>query len=154
MNGAPEVLEQLNINLKGELTAINQYLSHAGYLQNLGYSKLATKIREVAKQEREHSEELIERIMFLQGSLTRYISDSTTPPNGVKEMLESNLRLERKAFTDYNNAAKVAVEKYDNGTRDLFTHILGEEEKHINFFESQLKQIEQMGLQNYLQAQI
>jgi len=154
MNGAPEVLEELNKNLNGELTAINQYLAHAGLLQNNGYSKLAVKIKGIAKQEREHSEELIERIMFLHGKLTRYAPEQTSEPDSILAMLEADLSLERTAFNDYNEGARVAVVHSDNGSRDLMTHILHEEEEHINFFESQLLQIQQMGLENYLASQI
>lgn len=154
MYGTVEVIEQLNKNLQGELTAINQYTAHAGFLQVNGYEKLAKKLKDIANQEREHSEELIDRIMFLRGNLTRYVSEASNLSIDVKAMLESNLLLERQAFKDYNAAAKIAVEKDDNGSRDLFSHILKEEESHINFFESQLRQIEQMGLENYLASQV
>lgn len=154
MKGTPEVLDELNKNLEGELTAINQYIAHAGHFQNAGYTKLAQKIREIARQEREHSEELIQRIMFLSGSLTRYSATAYPPMGDVKEMLESDLSLERTGSADYNAAARIAAHAEDNGSRDLFAHILSEEETHLNFFESQVSQIGQMGLDNYLASQL
>lgn len=154
MKGSEAVIEELNKNLKGELTAINQYLAHAGFLQNQGYTKLSKKLKEIANQEREHSEELIDRVMFLHGGLTQYRPDQSSTPEEVKTMLSDNLALERQAFDDYNRASGIAVSNGDNGSRDLFSHILGEEEQHIKFFESQLTQIRQMGLENYLASQV
>lgn len=154
MRGTPEVIDELNKNLKGELTAINQYTAQAGLLKVRGYKKLAESIMGYAKQEREHSEELIERVMFLQGELTRYMPDAAHMSGDVHEMLASDLSLERQAFQDYNDAARVAAMRGDNGSRELFVHILKEEEEHIQFFEGQLLQIAEMGIENYLASQV
>ena len=153
MKGSPAVIVELNKNLEGELTAINQYLLHSGMFRNWGYSELAKRFMDIAKQEREHSEELITRILFLGGQLTSVTPaiDSTTD---VRAILAYDLDLEQSAFQDYNNAANIAIRENDNGSRELFTHILAEEEKHINFFESQIHQIDQIGLENYLASQM
>lgn len=155
MHGSEKVLAQLNKNLEGELTAINQYVAQASLFHTQGYSKLANKFKELVKDEREHSEELIERILFLSGSLTKFSpSSSDVEISDIKAVLEASLASEKKASDDYNEAANAALVSRDNGSSELFKHILIEEEKHINYLESQLRQIAQMGIENYLSSQV
>ena len=154
MKRSEQVVAALNKNLEAELSAISKYSLQVGVLQNWGYSKLATKLKEIAKQEREHSEELIDRVVFLSCGLTRFSPVVTAAEPDVPGMLEANRTLENQAIEDYNKAANTACQQDDNGSRDLFTHILKEEENHLQFFVAQLRQIGQMGLDNYLSSQV
>lgn len=152
MKGKPEVLKELNKALREELTAINQYFVHAEMCENWGYERLGNFIKKQSIGEMKHAEELLHRILFLDGS-------PTMEPLGlnigktVKEQLENDLKLELSAVEAYNNAVKVAREAGDNGSRELFEKLLIDEEEHVDFLETQLGMIEQMGLPNYLVVQ-
>lgn len=152
MKGNPKVLEQLNLALRDELTAVNQYFLHAEMAENWGYEKYAKNIKKQSIDEMRHAEALMERILFLDGTpsmdhLTLTIGQS------VKDMIQSDLKLELGAVASYNEAIRVCVENGDNGSRDLFVRLLKDEEGHVDWLESQLHQIKEIGYERYLITQ-
>lgn len=154
MKGNDQVLELLNLLLTNELTSINQYFVHAKMCQNWGFERLAEVLRAESIDEMKHADEIIERILFLQGvpNLQRY--NKLRIGETVKEQLESDLELERAAIEFLNQGIHAARGCFDNATEDLFTRILVAEEKHTDWIETQLELIRQVGEQNYLAQQM
>ena len=154
MKGDPQVIEALNRALTVELTAINQYFCQAKMCENWGYSRLARKHYEESMGEMKHAEMLIERILFLEGTpeIARY--DVIRVGTDVKEQLENDLQLEMSGVRHYNATIELCARLKDNGTRELIEPILTESEEHVDWLETQLGLIGQVGLQNYLQSQM
>jgi bacterioferritin len=154
MQGNPEVLEALNRALTVELTAINQYFCQAKMCQNWGLHKLGRKHYEESLGEMKHAEKLIERILFLEGvpEIARY--DVIRVGTDVKEQFENDLKLEMGGVQHYNATIDLCIRLKDNGTRELIEPILTESEEHVDWLETQLGLIEQVGLQNYLTEQM
>jgi bacterioferritin len=154
MKGNEEILELLNQLLTNELTAINQYFIHAKMCENWGYERLAHKIREESIDEMRHADDIISRILFLEGvpNLQRY--HKLRVGETVKEQLESDLQLEYAAIAFLNQGIVAARNAKDNATEDMFTKILVSEEEHTDWIETQLELIRQVGEQNYLAQQI
>ena len=149
MKGNKVVLEYLNRALREELTAINQYMVHAEMDENWGYERLAKIVKKTSIDEMKHAEALIERILFLDGTPTMEPLALSIGKN-VKEALESDLKGELAAVTLYNEAARISSENNDHGSRDLFVKLLKDEEKHADWTEAQLHEIEEMGYERYL----
>ncbi len=152
MKGNSKVIEQLNRALREELTAINQYFLHAEMCENWGYGKLARYIKKQSIDEMKHAETLMERILFLDSTPTMEPL-ALTIGNNVKGMIESDLKLEIGAVAMYNEAVRIAFENKDNGSRDLFVDLLKDEEEHVDWLETQLHQIEEIGYERYLTTQ-
>lgn len=154
MRGSQKVIDLLNTLLADELTAISQYMVHAGMTQNWGYENLHHINEHRAIDEMRHAEKLIDRILFFEG--TPVVSNLNQMHIGAKvgEQLANDLKAEQEAFVMYNQAIRVCVEEADNGTRELLESNLRDEEGHIDWLEAQLDQIEQMGLPNYLARQV
>jgi bacterioferritin len=154
MQGNPEVLDALNRALTVELTAINQYFCQAKMCMNWGLRKLGAKHYEESLGEMKHAEKLIDRILFLEGvpEIARY--DVIRVGTNVKEQFENDLKLEMNGVNTYNAAIDLCLRVKDGGTRELLETILTESEEHVDWLETQLHLIEQVGLQNYLQAQM
>jgi len=153
MKGSAKVIEELNKALREELTAINQYLLHAEMCENWVDEKLSEYIKMQSTAEMKHAETLMERILFLDGSPTMKPLELTVGKN-VKDMLQSDLDLELGAVKDYNAAIQVAVAEKDNGSRDLFVQLLKDEEGHVDWLESQMHLIEELGYERYLTMQM
>jgi bacterioferritin len=153
MKGNPKVLSELNKALREELTAINQYFLHAEMCENWGYHSLSEYIKKQSIGEMKHAEVLIERILFLDGSPNMQPLQLTVGGN-VKQMLDSDLALELSAVKEYNDAVKIATEQGDNGSRDLFVELLKDEEGHVDWLESQVHQIKELGYERYLTEQM
>ncbi len=153
MKGNPKVIEQLNKALREELTAINQYFLHAEMFENWGYRKLSGFIKKQSIGEMKHAEKLIERILFLDGTPSMEPLKLTVGGN-VRQAIESDLNLELSAVSEYNAAIQIAVQEKDNGTRDLLVILLKDEESHVDFLESQLHQINELGYERYLTMQM
>jgi bacterioferritin len=153
MKGNDKILTTLNALLAEELTAINQYMVHSEMCADWGYGRLHEAVEKRAIQEMGHAEKLIGRIIFLEGTPTVNRLNAMHIGADVNAQLEHDLASEHGAVKVYNDAVRAAVELGDNGTRDLLESILGDEEDHVDWLESQLDQIAQMGLPNYLQAQ-
>ncbi len=154
MKGNEKLITTLNSLLADELTVINQYMVQSEMCANWGYGKLHKAIRKQAMDEMHHAEWLIERILFFEGSPTVSKLNPMKIGKTVSEMISNNDETELKVVTEYNEAIKLAREVNDQGTADLLTKILKEEEGHVDWAEIQRAQIEQMGLENYLVNQI
>ena len=153
MKGNEKLLTVLNSLLADELTVINQYMVQSEMCANWGYSKLHNAIRKQAMDEMHHAEWLIERIIFFEGSPTVSKLNPMKIGKSVSEMISNDDETELKVVTEYNEAIKLAREVNDQGTVDLLTKILKEEEGHVDWAEIQRAQIEQMGIENYLTSQ-
>ena len=154
MRGNETVLALLNQALKEELTAINQYIVHAEMAENWGYEKLGGHSKKLSIDEMKHAEALIERILFLDGTPQMTETMSLNIGANVKAQIENDLKLEIGAVAMYNKAAKKATEAADNVSRDLFIKLLKDEEGHVDWAETQLFQIKELGLANYLAQQM
>ena len=154
MKGNDKILETLNMLLADELTAINQYMVQSEMCADWGYEKLHEAIEKRAIDEMKHAEKLIGRIIFLEGKPIVSNLNKINIGATVDAQHNNDHEAEEIAIKAYNDAIKLAVEVGDNGSRDLFEEILEDEEDHIDWIESQLDQIEQMGLQVYLGEQL
>jgi len=154
MKGNDKIIETLNALLADELTAISQYMVHSEMCANWGYERLHKAIEKRAIDEMRHAEKLIGRILFLEG---RPIVNSLNKMDigaDVAAQIKSDWDAEAGAVKAYNDGIALAVQVGDNGTRELLESILKDEEVHIDWLETQLDQIKQMGIQNYLVEQI
>jgi len=154
MKGDPKVLSYLNAALKQELTATNQYFLHAKVFQNLGLNKLYEHERAESIDEMKHADKLIERILFLEGLPNLQDLGRLLIGENVPEMLRCDLDLENGARPMYAEAIAYCESIQDYVTRELLEHILESEEDHIDWLETQLQLIANIGLQNYMQSQM
>ena len=154
MKGKTEILDQLNVLLAEELTAINQYILHGEMCGDWGYEKLHDIIEKRAIQETKHAEKLIERILFLEGRPIVSELNKITIGDTVLKQLQKDHAAEQEAIQAYNEGVALTTKLGDNGTKMLLESILSDEEEHIDLIESQLSMIEQMGLENYLNLQV
>jgi bacterioferritin len=154
MKGNAKVIASLNEALKEELTAINQYFLHAEMCDNWHYGKLGSYIKKQSIDEMKHAEELIERILFLDGvpNMTELMKLSVG--SNVKEQLASDLKLELNAVEMYNRFVKLARDEGDNVSRELFERLLKDEEAHVDWLEAQAHLIEEVGYERYLTQQM
>ena len=154
MKGDAKVIEYLNQALKLELAAVNQYFLHARMFRDWGFGKIAKVEYEESIDEMKHADQLIERILFLEGlpnvqDLAKiYIGET------LKECLECDLRIEKRAHPFYVEAIAYCEQAQDFVSRKLFTDILDSEEEHIDFLETQLGVIEKIGEERYMQSQL
>lgn len=153
-NPDADIIQALNEVLTAELTAINQYFVHAKMCQDWGYERLRHKIWHESIDEMKHADQIIERILYLGGvpNVQRYWKVNIG--ENVLEMLKSDLAVEDEAVPRLQRHIALMREKGDEGTRILLDDILHSEEDHRDWLEAQLSQIEQVGIQNYLAAQI
>jgi len=153
MKGNEKVIQTLNALLADELTAISQYMVHSEMCANWGYQRLHKAVEGRAVQEMKHAERLIGRILFLEG--TPIVSKLNPMHIGadVPAQFKNDLGAELGAVKAYNDGIRTCVDASDNGTRDFLTSILKDEEVHVDWLETQLEQIQQLGLQNYLVEQ-
>ena len=154
MKGNDEVLTLLNNLLTNELTAINQYFIHAKMCENWGFERLAHKVREESIDEMRHADQVITRILFLEGVPNLQRLHKLHVGETVKEQLEGDLQLEYTAIAFLNQGIETARKNADNASEDLFTKILVSEEEHADWLETQLELIRQIGEQNYLTQQL
>ena len=154
MKGNEQIIERLNARLADELTAVNQYIVHAEMCEDWGYGKLHDTIKARAIEEMKHAEELIARILFLEGKPAVSKLNPIHIGAKVDEQFRSDWEAENEAIKAYNEDIKFAMEIADGGTRELLEHILEDEEKHIDWIESQFDLIEQVGLKDYLVEQM
>lgn len=154
MQGHPQAIEALNGALTIELTAINQYFCQAKMCKNWGYHKLAAKHYHESMGEMKHAEMIIDRVLFLEGvpEIARY--DVIRVGATIKEQFENDLALETKGVKAYNEAVDLCLKLKDGGTRELMERILVESEEHVDWLETQLGIIEQIGLEKYLAEQM
>lgn len=151
MKGDKKVIEYLNGGLKKELTAINQYFLHSRMLEDWGMTKLAKHEYKESIEEMHHADEFIKRILFLEGLPNLQELGKLFIGQDVKEIMECDLKLEIDGQKYYKEAISYCREVQDYVSEDLFKKILGEEEGHIDYLETQLQMIKDMGIQNYIQ---
>jgi bacterioferritin len=154
VRGDSKVIEALNEILTSELTAINQYFVHAKMCENWGYKKLAAKKREESIEEMKHADEVIERILFLDGVPNMQRLNPVKVGEEPVEQHEVDLELEVDARKRLNDAIALCRDQGDNGTRELLEKILKDEEDSIDWLESQLHLVKEVGRERYLAEQI
>ncbi len=152
MKGNADVIQHLNKILKNELTAINQYFLHSRMYKNWGLDKLGQKEYEESIDEMKHADQLIERILFLEGLPNLQELGKLYIGENVKEILECDLRTEHEAIPDLREAIKLCEQVEDFVSRQLLTSILDSEEDHVDWLETQLELIGRVGEQNYAQS--
>lgn len=151
--GDKKVIETLNLSLRGELTAINQYFLHARILDDWGMTKLGKHEKAESIEEMMHADLLIKRILLLGGLPNLQDLEKLRIGENVTEVLEADLALEKDGINNYRNGIAVCEAARDYVSRDLLIKILGDEEGHQDHLETQLRMIENMGLENYIQLQ-
>ena len=154
MKGDNKVIEALNRALTIELTAINQYFVQAKMCNNWGFLALGKKHFQESIGEMKHAENLIDRILFLEGvpNIARY--DVIRVGTDVKEQFENDLKLESGGVKAYNEAISLCASVKDAGSREILEHILTESEEHVDWLETQLNVIKDVGMENYLSQQL
>ncbi len=154
MKGDTKVIEYLNKALRNELTAISQYFLHSRMYKDMGLKELADHEYEESVDEMKHADELVERVLFLEGLPNLQDIGKLMIGENPKEMLECDLRLEGFAIPLLREAIEYCESCSDFVSRDLFSSILESEEGHVDWLETQLELIERIGLQNYLQSKM
>ena len=153
MKGDEKVIEFLNKALTNELTAINQYWLHYRVLDDWGVAKLAAYERKESIEEMEHADKLAERVLFLEGLPNFQAIHKLKVGENVEEILKADLALEHEAIPLLKDAIEYCESARDYVSRELFEHILDNEEEHVDFLETQFEMIKRMGLENYVQLQ-
>ncbi len=154
MQGDPQVIEALNEVLTAELTAINQYFAHAKMCENWGYQKLAKKKREESMEEMRDADAIIDRILYLDGVPNVQRLGPINLGEDPVEQHKADLDLEKAAVERLNEGIALCREKVDNGTRELLEGILKGEEEAVDWLESQLHIVDEIGKDKYLAEQI
>ena len=155
MNGDKPIIEILNSLLAGELTAVDQYLIHGEMYSDMGFTRLAEKALHESAHEHEHARALIQRILFLEGTPNLAKRDALKIGKTVPKMLEADLAVEYKVVGDLKKAIAACEKAQDYVSRDMLAVQLADTEMdHAYFLEKQIRQIEFVGLENYLQSQI
>src|SRR5262245_48225065 len=154
MRSYPEIIAALNEILTSELTAINQYFIHYKMLDNWGYPRLAKKKREESIEEMRHADRVIERILFLDGVPNMQKLGPVKVGEDPIEMHKLDLELELEAVERLNRIIKLCGEKNDGGTREPVEHLLKEEEDAVDWLETQLHVVQDIGRERYLAEQL
>ncbi|MEL6111178.1 MAG: bacterioferritin [Pseudomonadota bacterium] len=154
MKGDKDVIDYLNKALKLELTTVNQYFLHARIYKDWGLKRLAKIEYDESIDEMKHADQLIERILFLDGLPNVQDLDKVMIGETVKEILECDLKAEHRAHPLYKEAVAYCEKVNDFVSREIFVRILESEEEHIDFLETELSLLEKVGEQNYIQTQI
>jgi len=153
MAGDPKIIAHLNRVLKNELTAINQYFLHSRILADWGLSELAKKEYAESVDEMKHADALIKRVLFLGGLPNLQDLGKLLIGEDVQEIIACDLRLENASHPDLETAIADSEKAGDYVSRELFVNILKSEEEHIDWLQTQMRLIAQMGIQNFVQLQ-
>jgi len=154
MKGDAKVIEYLNRGLRSELTAVNQYWLHYRILDDWGYKDLAQFWRKESIEEMQHADKFVARILFLEGFPNLQELDPLRIGQNLEEILKSDLAAEMEARALYIEAAGYCESVSDRVSKNLFEELAADEEGHIDFLETQLELIEQVGVQLYAQKHI
>jgi bacterioferritin len=153
MKGDARIIDLLNVALKNELTAINQYFLHYRMLDHWGVAVLAKFEYGESIDEMKHADRLAERILFLDGLPNFQMLGRLKIGESVEEVLRADLALENEAIPVLRDGIAASEEVRDYVSRDLFADILRNEEEHVDMLERQFDMIRQMGIENYIQLQ-
>lgn len=154
MKGNVEVITTLKSILTNELTAVNQYFLHSRMCKDWGYGKLGEKFYKESIDEMKHARDLIDRILFLEGTPNVQKLHSLNIGTTVLNQLENDLDFEKHAISDLKKSIEICVKASDFTSRELLETILISEEEHIDWIESQLHVIKEIGEDNYLSQQL
>ncbi|HMO28788.1 bacterioferritin [Enterovirga sp.] len=154
MKGDAKVIDYLNRGLRSELTAVSQYWLHFRLLEDWGYLDLAKHWRKESIEEMNHADKFVARIIFLEGFPNLQVLDPLRIGQNIKEVIECDLAAEVEARSLYLEAAKYCDSVNDRVSKNLFEELAADEEGHIDFLETQLGVIEQLGVQLYAQKHI
>lgn len=154
MQGSPKIIEFLNEALTAELTAINQYFVHSKLCESWGWQRLAEKYREESFEEMRDAEHVMDRIILLDGIPNMQRLGSVRIGETVEEQLDVDRDLEIAAIDRYRRGVALAVEEGDPGTRALLERLVVGEEEHLDWIDTQLTMIRDIGIQQYTQSQI
>ena len=154
MQGDPRIVELLNQHLTFELTAVNQYFLNSRMCANWGYARLAKRHREIAMEEMRDTEELIDRILYLEGHPNLQRLGTVKVGETAVEQLRLAVELERAAVRNLDGYVATCMEVGDQGTRDFLAAMIAEEEGHVDWWETQLATIDQIGEPLYLAQQV
>jgi bacterioferritin len=154
VKGRPEIVQTLNAILVGELTAINQYFLGAKISARMGYAALAHKLQDESIEEMKHAEKLIDRILFLEGLPNVQKLEKVRIGETVPEQLKADLELERQSVGRLNAGVQLARKHGDNGTAELLERMVLGAEAHVDWLETQLSLIRELGDAAYLAQQI
>ncbi|MFE9610440.1 bacterioferritin [Streptomyces sp. NPDC006012] len=150
MQGDPEVIEILNEQLTGELTAINQYFLHAKMQENFGWYKLAKYTRSESFDEMRHAEVLTDRILLLEGLPNYQRLFHVRVGQTVKEMFEADRQIEVEAIDRLRHGIRMMRDKGDITSANIFEAILADEEHHIDYLDTQLELVDKLGEALYI----
>ena len=154
MKGDAKVIAQLNQALCGELTAVNQFFIHSKMCKDWGYTKLATKFYEESIEEMKHADTVIERILFLEGVPNVQKYNKILVGADVKAQFENDLKLEVDQVKVFKKGVELAAQAGDHASRELCERLLIDEEEHVDYLETQLNLIKDLGIKNYLMQQM
>ena len=154
MRGDPAIIEALNEILTSELTGINQYFIHHRMCANWGYAKLSSKKRSESIDEMKHADRVIDRILYLDGVPNMQRMNPVRVGEDPIEQHQLDLALEIDAVDRLNKGIALAREKADNGTREMLEEILVSEEESIDWHETQLHLVKEIGKERYLAQMI
>ena len=154
MKGHPEVISALKEILTNELTAVNQYFLHSRMCKDWAYHKLSDKFYKESIDEMKHARSLIDRILFLEGAPNLQKLNPLCIGTTVKQQLENDLGLEKKAISDLKKSINICINHEDFTSKELLESILVSEEEHTDWIEAQLHLIKDLGEKNYLSQQL
>ena len=154
MKAEAGIISQLNIILKNELTAINQYFLHSRMIRDWGFERLAAKIYEESIGEMKHADLIIERVLLLDGLPNLQALGKLKIGEDIEEIFTADLSLEMTNQSCLKGAIQHCEEKRDYVTREIFQQILNDTEEHIDWIETQQSRIEKVGIQNFLQEEM
>jgi bacterioferritin len=154
LQGDPRIVELLNQHLTFELTAVNQYFLNSRMCANWGYARLAKRHREIAMEEMRDTEELIDRILYLEGHPNLQRLGTVKVGETAVEQIRLAVELERAAVRNLDGYVATCMEVGDQGTRDFLAAMVAEEEGHVDWWETQLTTIDQIGEPLYLAQQV
>ncbi len=154
MKGAKEVIEVLNDVLGGELVAINQYFLHSRMCENWGFLALAAKVKAESIDEMRHADMIIQRILFLEGLPNLQRLDKLHIGQSVPEQFKSDLELEHHALKRLRDGIAVCRDHVDRTSEEMLVTILAAEEQHVDWLETQLGLLKELGDKHYLSQQL